>query len=83
MDSNQDGQVSKMEFLEYILIKCELVDELDLERIHERFKQLDFTKDSFLTQNDIRPDDYVDEYESNPIIEESWIEKHLDPLDLL
>eukprot|EP01080_Neovahlkampfia_damariscottae_P001058 gene1058-10577_t len=79
MDRNQDGQVSKIEFLQYILIKCEVVDELDIERINERFNQLDYTKDSFLTQKDIRPDDEIIPSQ----IEESWIEKHLDPLDLL
>eukprot|EP01080_Neovahlkampfia_damariscottae_P006057 gene6057-10058_t len=53
MDKNKDGHVSYQEYLEYILLKCELIDQIDLNKIENRFKQLDIDNNNQLDENDL------------------------------
>jgi potassium channel subfamily K, other eukaryote len=52
MDANQDGKVTRLEFLEYMLVKCEMVDEEDIAKIHERFEVLDADDSGYLNLDD-------------------------------
>eukprot|EP01080_Neovahlkampfia_damariscottae_P004931 gene4931-8528_t len=52
MDANEDGKVSRIEFLEYMLTNCEMVDEDDIKRIHERFEFLDADQSGYLNLDD-------------------------------
>ena len=52
MDANEDGKVSKLEFLEYMLTNCEMVDEDDIKKIHERFEFLDADESGYLNLDD-------------------------------
>jgi Ca2+-binding EF-hand superfamily protein len=53
MDKDKDGNVSYNDFLEYMLIRCELIDQEDLDRIYDRFQELDTDNDNMLNEKDV------------------------------
>lgn len=54
MDTDGDGKVSYSEFLESMLINLRLVEKADIDRIQERFKELDIDGSGFLDEDDLR-----------------------------
>jgi hypothetical protein len=54
MDLNSDGVATREEFLRYMLIQAQLVDEEKIDMIMERFNQLDATGDGKLEIKDIK-----------------------------
>jgi len=53
MDADGDGKVSKLEYLEYMLVAMRLVDEPTLKLIHEQFQSLDVDDSGSLNKRDL------------------------------
>lgn len=56
MDINSDGKVTKQEFLEYMLVNCELVSQEDIDKIKAKYDQLDKDHSGQLDQDDLDRD---------------------------
>jgi hypothetical protein len=54
MDVNKDGEVCWGEFLSFMLVAMQKVDENDVAQLREVFDRLDVTKTGFLDKNDLR-----------------------------
>ena len=53
IDSNHDGKVSEKEFLEFMLIQCEMANEEDIEKINKKFRELDVDASGDLDAYDV------------------------------
>lgn len=53
MDQNGDGKVSKLEYLEFMLVEMQLVDKAVLEELESQFDRLDMTKVGSLSKKDL------------------------------
>ena len=53
MDANSDGQVSREEYVNFMLQEMGLVTKDDLDELQGQFKRLDVTKSGYLDQNDL------------------------------
>ena len=53
LDTSQDGQVSRLEYVEFMLKAMDIVDEDLFAELHSQFNKLDATKDGFLTKRDL------------------------------
>mmetsp|Transcript_23894 Transcript_23894/g.34952 ORF Transcript_23894/g.34952 Transcript_23894/m.34952 type:complete len:428 (+) Transcript_23894:129-1412(+) len=53
MDENKSGEVSRNEYVEYMLIKLSLVDKETLDDLHEQFTRLDLTNTGTLNKRDL------------------------------
>jgi len=54
MDSNHNNLVNVQEFVEFMLVKMELVDKRLLRDLHDQFKALDVTKSGYLSKRDLQ-----------------------------
>ena len=53
MDRNGDGEVSRLEYMEFMLVEMKLVDSSVLSELHEQFDRLDMTMSDSLTKDDL------------------------------
>lgn len=53
MDTDKDGQVSKAEFLAYMLVTLQKVDKEELDDLLELFHRLDRLKTGYLSKEDL------------------------------
>lgn len=53
MDADGDGQVSKLEYLSYMLVKMNKVEQDDIDRILTQFRKLDRDGSGVLDKNDL------------------------------
>mmetsp|Transcript_14880 Transcript_14880/g.19537 ORF Transcript_14880/g.19537 Transcript_14880/m.19537 type:complete len:238 (+) Transcript_14880:3-716(+) len=53
MDTNGDGRVSKREYIEFMLLEMNLVDQTQLDELHDQFETLDASQSGFLDKEDI------------------------------
>jgi hypothetical protein len=53
MDLDHDGKITPKEFLEYMLIHCELANEDDIQKINEKFQELDVDNSGDLDGYDV------------------------------
>jgi potassium channel subfamily K, other eukaryote len=49
MDGNADGQISREEYVEFMLKEMERVSQVELDELHTQFGRLDVDKTGFLT----------------------------------
>lgn len=53
MDANSDGQVSREEYVNFMLQEMGLVTKDELDELQGQFRRLDVTKSGYLDQNDL------------------------------
>ena len=53
MDTNGDGQVSKLDYLEFMLVEMQLVEKGVIEELEAQFDKLDMTKGGTLSKKDL------------------------------
>lgn len=53
MDMDGDGNVSKLEYVEFMLLAMKQVDRETLSELHEQFDRLDVTNDGLLNREDL------------------------------
>lgn len=54
MDANRNGQVSKREYVEFMLLEMGLVSLEQIEELHEQFERLDVTNTGYLDMEDLK-----------------------------
>ena len=54
MDEDNNGKVSKLEFLEFMLLSTNRVDKDYLSRLHKQFSILDLDNNGFLDMKDLK-----------------------------
>jgi potassium channel subfamily K len=54
MDENQNGQVSKREYVEFMLLEMCLVSQGQIKELHEQFERLDVTNTGYLDVEDLK-----------------------------
>ena len=54
MDENMNGQVSKREYVEFMLLEMGLVSQDQIKELHEQFERLDVTHSGYLDVEDLK-----------------------------
>ena len=54
MDADDNGQVSREEYVEFMLLEMGLVEKQQLEKLHAQFKRLDVTETGYLDREDLK-----------------------------
>jgi hypothetical protein len=53
MDKDGDGEVSRLEYMEFMLVEMKLVDKSVIDELREQFDRLDMTMSDSLTKQDL------------------------------
>ena len=53
MDTNNDGQVSREEYVLYMLLEMQLIDKSEIEDLWEQFSRLDVSNSGYLDREDL------------------------------
>ena len=53
MDADNSGQVSREEYVNFMLLQMGLVDQKEIDELHKQFQQLDVTKSGYLDRSDL------------------------------
>lgn len=54
MDENRNGQVSKREYVEFMMLEMGLVSQNQLDELHNQFERLDVTNTGYLDVEDLK-----------------------------
>jgi len=52
-DMNDDGKISKLEYVEFMLVSMNIVDQELIDELHERFNEMDINGNEEITQQDV------------------------------
>ena len=53
MDTDDDGKITREEYVQFMLIQMGKVGENELEELHQQFKRLDVTQSGYLDNDDL------------------------------